>query len=195
MRLSALFSLSIGVVVRETTLALVPLVLSLLTACTSEIPRSSTEPQLPPAEDVAKLCQAQAVGSTEPLLTVDQMNSLQWRHYVSCALSSNIFVVANSDLGNPEAIVSLWLNTDGSVGSVALLHTSGNEAWDAAVQRAIAAVSPLPPAPANQYVSRIEFHFRPRHRPLGIGGSTGITGESHWSVKHCVTVGSARTCE
>jgi hypothetical protein len=89
MRLSALFSLSIGVVVRETTLALVPLVLSLLTACTSEIPRSSTEPQLPPAEDVAKLCQAQAAGSTEPLLTVDQMNSLQWRHYVSCALRSN----------------------------------------------------------------------------------------------------------
>ncbi|WP_166660585.1 TonB family protein [Paraburkholderia sediminicola] len=123
------------------------------------------------------------------------MNALQWRRYVSCALTSNLFVDANGDLGNPEAIVSLRLNSDGSVDSVTLLHTSGNDAWDAAVQRAIVAASPLPPAPPNQKVSRVDFHFRPRPRPVGIGGSTGISGESHWSVVHCITVGRAGTCE
>ncbi|WP_408266256.1 energy transducer TonB [Paraburkholderia nemoris] len=197
MRLGALVSLSFGVVVRETTLALalIPLVLSLLTACTADVPRNSNEPLMPSADNVAKRCLAQAAGSGAPLLTVGEMNALQWRHYVSCALSSNMFVDANGGLGNPEAIVSLRLNIDGSVGSVMLLHTSGNEAWDTAVRRAIAVASPLPPAPPNQNVSSIELHFRPRHRALGIGGSTGITGESHWSVKHCITVGSARTCE
>ncbi|KPD20030.1 hypothetical protein ADM96_01705 [Burkholderia sp. ST111] len=133
MRLGALVSLSFGVVVRETTLALalIPLVLSLLTACTADVPRNSNEPLMPSADNVAKRCLAQAAGSGAPLLTVGEMNALQWRHYVSCALSSNMFVDANGGLGNPEAIVSLRLNIDGSVGSVMLLHTSGNEAWDA----------------------------------------------------------------
>ncbi|MFL9913305.1 TonB family protein [Paraburkholderia sp. RL17-337-BIB-A] len=162
MRLDALVSLFFGVVVRETTLALalalIPLVLSLLTACTADILANSNEPPIPSAHNIAKLCLAQAAGNGEPLLTVGELNALQWRHYVSCALSSHMFVDANSDLGNPEAIVSLRLNPDGSVGSVTLLHTSGDDAWDSAVQRAIVAASPLPPAPPNQNVSRIEFH-------------------------------------
>ncbi|MGC2964955.1 TonB family protein [Paraburkholderia aspalathi] len=197
MRRGGLVSLSFGVVVRETTLVitLIPLVLSLLTACTADVLANSNGRPIPSAHNIAKLCLAQAAGRGEPLLTVGELNALQWRHYVSCALSSNIFVDTYSDLGNPEAIVSLRFNPDGSVGSVALLHTSGNDVWDAAVQHAIVAASPLPPAPPNQNVSRIEFHLRPPHRPLGIGGGTGITGESHWSVKHCITVGSARTCE
>ncbi|SIO71911.1 TonB family C-terminal domain-containing protein [Burkholderia sp. GAS332] len=197
MRLGALVSLSFGVVVREKTfaLALIPFVLALLTACTAEVPVNSNRPPIPSADDVAKRCLAHAAGSGEPLLTVGEMNALQWRRYVSCALTSNLFVDANGDLGNPEAIVSLRLDSDGSVSSVTLLHTSGNDAWDAAVQRAIVAASPLPPAPPNQNVSRVDFHFRPRPRPVGIGGSTGISGESHWSVVHCITVGRAGTCE
>ncbi|WP_408296832.1 energy transducer TonB [Paraburkholderia sediminicola] len=197
MPFGVLVSLSFGVVVREKTLALVliPLVLSLLTACSAEAPGNSNKPLIPSADDVAKRCLAYAAGSGGPPLTVGEMNALQWRRYVSCALTSNVFVDANSDLGNPDAIVSLRLNSDGSIGSVTLLHTSGNDAWDAAVQRAIVAASPLPPASPNQNVSRVDFHLRPRHRPLGIGGSTGLTGASHWSVEHCITVGRAGTCE
>ncbi|WP_408437144.1 TonB family protein [Paraburkholderia caffeinilytica] len=197
MRLGGLGSLFFGVVVRETTLAiaLIPLVLSLLSACTADVVANSNESPIPSADNIVRVCLAHAAGSGEPSLKVGELNALQWRHYVSCALSSHMFVDASNDLGNPDAIVSLRLDPDGSVRSVALLHTSGNDAWDAAVQRAIVAALPLPPAPPNQNVSRIEFHLRPPHRPLGIGGGTGITGESHWSVKHCITVGSARTCE
>ena len=181
--------------IEPVSLTLIPLVLALLAACTAEVPVNSNKPLIPLAGDVAKRCLVHAAGSGEPLLTLGEMNALQWRRYVSCALTSNLSVDANSDLGNPEAVVSLRLNPDGSVGSLTLLHTSGNDAWDAAVQRAIVAASPLPPAPSNQNVSGIEFHLRPPHRPLGIGDSTGIAGESHWSVKHCITVGSAHTCE
>jgi TonB family protein len=175
-------------------LALVPLTLSLLTACTADGPKNSSEVSLPSAGDVARRCLARAAGSGEPVPAMDLMNGPQWRRYVSCALTSNMFVHANSDVGNPEAIVSLRVNRDGSVGSATLLHPSGNPAWDAAVQRAIAAASPLPAAPGYQGISRVDLHFWPRHGPLGIGGSTGITGQSHWSVRHCTTVGGTTGC-
>jgi TonB family protein len=168
--------------------------LCLLAACTTTGPQSENAPTLPSAADVTSRCLARAAGSGEPTPTLDHLTGLQWHRYVGCALASNLSVDSRSVPDNPEAIVSIRLNADGSVDSVAPLHSSGNQAWDTAVQRAIAAASPLPAAPAKHDFSRVDLHFRPQRRPVGIGGSTGLTDESHWSVVHCTTVQHATAC-
>ena len=140
----------------------------LSTACTTENTARRDEPPLPSAADVTTHCLAQAAGNGKPLSTAGEMNVAQWRRYVSCALTSNMIVASNSTPGSPEAIVSLRINPDGSLASVALLNTSGSEAWDAAVQRAIVAASPLPPAPPTQHAARIDMHFKPQQRQLGM---------------------------
>jgi hypothetical protein len=121
---------------------LVPLALSLLAACTAAGPDARSQSSLPSSGEVASLCLARAAVSNEPTPAVDHLTGSQWRRYVSCALTSNKFVDTSSVLDNPEAIVSLRLNPDGSVNSATLLRTSGNAALDAAVQRAITAASP-----------------------------------------------------
>ncbi|MFL9869099.1 energy transducer TonB [Paraburkholderia fungorum] len=171
--------------------------LCLLAACTTTRSESENGPPLPSAADVSSRCLARAAASGEPTPTPDQLTALQWRRYVGCALASNLLVESGSVADNPEAIISIRLNADGSVDSIAPLRSSGNQAWDTAVQRAIAAVSPLPAAPAQHDLSRIDLHFRPQPRGPGIGGSagiTGLTGESHWSIRHCTTVDGVTAC-
>jgi TonB family protein len=171
--------------------------LCLLAACTTTGPEGEHAPALPSAADVSSRCLARAADSGEPAPARDQLTGLQWRRYVGCALASNLWVESGSVADNPEAIISIRLNADGSVNSIAPLRSSGNQSWDTAVQRAIAAVSPLPAAPAKHDFSRIDLHFRPQPRALDIGGGTGITGltgESHWSIRHCTTVDGVTAC-
>jgi TonB family protein len=168
--------------------------LCLLAACTSTDLQNEKGPPLPSATDVASRCLARVTQSGAPTPALDQLTGLQWRGYVGCALASNLVVDSRNVADNPEAIISIRVNADGSIDSVAPLHSSGNPAWDAAVQRAIAAVAPLPAAPATDTFSRIDLHFRPQPRPPGIGGSTGLTGESHWSIRHCTTVDGVTAC-
>jgi TonB family protein len=177
-------------------LALALFALSLLTGCTTEVSQHDSQPPLPSVDEVTnrRLARAAAAGESTP--TLDQLTGLQWRRYVSCALASNLFVETKSVPDNPEAIVSIRLDAGGSVSSVALLGPSGNLAWDAAIQRAVAAASPLPPVRATHDFSRVDVHFRPyQPQAPGIGGSTGLTGESHWSVRHCTTAGGATACD
>ncbi|MFM0733948.1 TonB family protein [Paraburkholderia sediminicola] len=175
-------------------LALASFALCLLAACTTGSP-GENGPALPSAADVTSRCLARVAGTGEPPPTFDQLSGVQWRRYVGCTLASNMSVDLRTVADNPEAIISIRLNADGSVHSVAPLRSSGNQSWDAAVQRAIAAASPLPAAPANHNFARVDLHFRPQHRPTGIGGSTGITDESHWEIRNCTTMrGVTTTC-
>ena len=71
-------------------------------------------------------------------------------------------VVPGDMTGNPEAIFDVNQIPDGSVISVTLRKSSGNQAYDAAVERAIRKSSPLPTPPRPDQFQRIlELKFRP----------------------------------
>jgi colicin import membrane protein len=64
--------------------------------------------------------------------------------------------------GNPEAVVLVEQLPSGEVSAVRLLRPSGMPAWDAAVQRAIWAASPLPKRKDGSVARVLELGFRPR---------------------------------
>ena len=65
--------------------------------------------------------------------------------------------------GNPEAIFDVVQLPTGEVISVKLSKTSGNPAYDAAVERAILKSSPLPlPEPRSLFDRQLKLTFRPR---------------------------------
>jgi colicin import membrane protein len=64
--------------------------------------------------------------------------------------------------GNPEAVFDVVQLPTGEVISVKLSKTSGNPAYDAAVERAILKSSPLPlPEPRSLFDRRLKLTFRP----------------------------------
>ncbi len=75
-----------------------------------------------------------------------------------------------------QAIVSIRAAPDGAIVSVTLLRSSGNDDLDEAVERGIAAASPLPPVPRALHIARIDMHFHPiRVDPLAVQpGQPGI---------------------
>jgi colicin import membrane protein len=65
--------------------------------------------------------------------------------------------------GNPEAIFDVIQLPTGEVLSVRLAKSSGNPAYDAAVERAILKSSPLPlPEPRSLFDRQLKLTFRPR---------------------------------
>lgn len=89
-----------------------------------------------------------------------------------------------------EAIVSIRAAPDGSIVSVTLLRSSGNDDLDEAVERGIAAAAPLPAVPHALHIARIDMHFHPvRVDPLALqpgqpgihdaGNSEGRSSDSH----------------
>ncbi|WP_322033283.1 energy transducer TonB [Paraburkholderia sp. J76] len=118
------------------------------------------------------------------------LSSSQWKRYVSCKLGGNMFANPKKVPVETEAIVSIRAAADGSIVSVKLLHSSGNDDYDEAVERAIGAAAPLPPVPASLHVARIDMRFHPvRVNPLalqpgqpginGANGREGSAGNSH----------------
>ncbi len=66
-------------------------------------------------------------------------------------------------LGNPEAVFDVVQLPTGEVLSVKLSKSSGNAAYDAAVERAILKSSPLPlPEPRSLFDRQLKLTFRPR---------------------------------
>jgi TonB family protein len=137
-------------------------------------------------------CQTFSDALVPHAVPADRIAAAKWRRYVSCTLGSYMIVDLYNVPENPEGIVSIRLNPDGSIASISELHSSGNPAWDAAVQRAIAVASPLPAAPVNRPFTRVDMHFRPK--PGVAAGNAGISDTSHWSAKHCTLSGSLTTC-
>jgi colicin import membrane protein len=65
--------------------------------------------------------------------------------------------------GNPEAVFDVVQLPTGEVLSVKLAKSSGNPAYDAAVERAILKSSPLPlPEPRSLFDRQLKLTFRPR---------------------------------
>jgi TonB family protein len=138
--------------------------------------------------------------------TESTLNAWQWKRYVSCKLGGNMWMSQKKVPLDSEAVVSIRLASDGSVVSVKLAHSSGNDDMDDAVARAIDAASPLPPAPLALHLSRVDLHFHPaRVNPAflqggipAIGGtnaSNGIHGETNWRIQNCNIVGGLSECD
>ncbi len=157
-------------------------------------------PPLPAPETVTSHCLARVTmaGFTPP--TEATLSATQWERYVSCRLGSNMVVATARVSDDPVATVSMTLKPDGTVDTVTLSRSSGSAAWDEAVERAIGAAPPFPPAPATLHIARVEMRFRPGPPQKGVEaiGSTnagaGLAGESHWSMRQCTTVGAATAC-
>jgi colicin import membrane protein len=65
--------------------------------------------------------------------------------------------------GNPEAVFDVVQIPDGTVISVKLVKSSGNKAYDEAVERAILKASPLPlPEPRSLFERQLRLTFRLR---------------------------------
>jgi colicin import membrane protein len=76
-------------------------------------------------------------------------------------IKSNI-VLPSGIAGNPEAIFDVVQLPTGEVMSAKLRQSSGNKAYDAAVERAILKSSPLPrPDRPEQFQRQLEIKFRP----------------------------------
>lgn len=72
---------------------------------------------------------------------------------IKSKIRSNI-VSPDSVLGNPEAVFEVVQLPSGDILSAKLLKSSGNPAWDAAVERGILKSSPLPKPPEPRLFSR-----------------------------------------
>jgi colicin import membrane protein len=67
--------------------------------------------------------------------------------------------------GNPEAIFDVVQLPTGEVLSTRLVKSSGNPAYDAAVERAILKSSPLPlPAARELFARELKLTFRPQDK-------------------------------
>ena len=88
-----------------------------------------------------------------------------WLARIHAKINSRVVLPQNIQ-GNPEAHFNLVLLPGGEVLSASLKKSSGNAAYDAAVERAIAAAQPLPvPADADLFQESfrdITLVFRPK---------------------------------
>jgi len=90
-----------------------------------------------------------------------------WTDKIKSKIRSRIPVqVADAVGGNPDAIFSVSLLPNGEVLTVRMKKSSGNKAYDEAVERAILGASPLPkPDDASLFQRQLELTFRPRDKP------------------------------
>jgi colicin import membrane protein len=90
-----------------------------------------------------------------------------WTDKIRNKIRSRIPVqVADAVGGNPDAIFNVSLLPNGEVLTVRMKKSSGNKAYDEAVERAILGASPLPkPDDATIFQRQLELTFRPRDKP------------------------------
>ncbi|MEA3194361.1 MAG: hypothetical protein QOD26_2694 [Betaproteobacteria bacterium] len=90
-----------------------------------------------------------------------------WTDKIKSKIKSRIPVqVADAVGGNPDAIFNVSLLPNGEVLTVRMKKSSGNKAYDEAVERAILGASPLPkPDDASLFQRQLELTFRPRDKP------------------------------
>jgi colicin import membrane protein len=90
-----------------------------------------------------------------------------WTDKIKSKIRNRIPVqVADAVGGNPDAIFNVALLPNGEVLTVRMKKSSGNKAYDDAVERAILGASPLPkPDDASLFQRQLELTFRPRDKP------------------------------
>lgn len=168
-------------------------VCSLLSGCADDTAQISDVPTIP-LEQVINRCLAVIAPHGGPTPALDSLTESQWVGYVSCAIGSNLRVDIDQVDESPQALVEIQLDDDGSINSVKRLRTSGNVAWDRAVDRSIDAAPALVPAPAARHFSTLYVVFGPFLQGVGTSGGVTLTGQSHWSTHHCTTAGGVTVC-
>lgn len=168
---------------------------ALLAGCADASDSSRQMASRPPNPQVLRnQCLARIQGGASVPLPEGALTDAEWGRYVGCILSANMHVDLAQVPENPQAVVSMRVDSAGNVVAATLPQSSGNPAWDAAVQRAIKLSSPLPAAPATHRFARVDLHFQPRRQVMGMAGAPGLSGSSHWSIHHCVSNGNASVC-
>ena len=77
----------------------------------------------------------------------------------------NNWILPQDIQGNPEAVFLVVQLPTGEVLSTRLVRSSGNAAYDAAVERAILKSSPLPlPADRADFARELKLTFRPQDK-------------------------------
>ena len=103
-----------------------------------------------------QLAREQAAAASRALAT--------WEGKIRSKIRGNIraFIVDQVQ-GNPQAVFHVTLLPTGDVLTVRMVQSSGNKVYDAEVERAINASSPLPkPDPASLFRRELELKFRPQ---------------------------------
>jgi colicin import membrane protein len=90
-----------------------------------------------------------------------------WIGQIQNRIRSRIPVHVAEDVpGNPEAVFNVSLLPNAEVLNVRMRKSSGNRAYDEAVERAILAASPLPmPSDRSLFQRQLELTFRPKDKP------------------------------
>lgn len=182
----------------------VPLALA-LAACASDDLSTAGPHVRPSPQEVMNRCLAFVATPGFAPPTEASLSSWQWRRYVSCKLGGNMLVNPKKVPLDAEAVVSISVASDGSIRSVKLLHSTGNDDYDESVEHAIDVASPLPAVPLPLHIARIDMHFHPvRVNPIalkagppaidGTNAGVGLSDESHWRVQHCNSVGGVSAC-
>jgi hypothetical protein len=167
---------------------------SLLSGCADNAAQITSNVPTIPLEQVISRCLSTVAPQGGPTPTQDNLTESQWIGYVTCALGSNLRVDIDEVHENPQATVEILIDDDGSIDSVRRFRTSGNAAWDRAVDISIRAAPALAPAPNARHFSKLYVVFGPFLHGIGANGGATLTGQSHWSTHHCTTAGGATVC-
>jgi colicin import membrane protein len=99
-----------------------------------------------------------------PASPIDSAASDAWKSRIAARIRANI-VVPDGLIGNPEAVFDVVQLPTGEVISLKLSKSSGFQAYDEAVERAIRKSSPLPKADRSDLFQRqLKLTFRPQDR-------------------------------
>lgn len=102
------------------------------------------------AEDLQRDAVAQKAASEANAQS--QKAAREWNDRVAAKIRSRLPIsVTSAVAGNPEAVFEVALLPGLEVGSVRLVKSSGNPAYDEAAERAIKAASPLPPPAGERF--------------------------------------------
>jgi hypothetical protein len=169
-------------------------VFSLLLGCADNAAQITNNVPTMPLEQVVSRCLSTVAPQGGPTPTQDNLTESQWIGYVTCALGSNLRVDIGEVQENPQATVEILIDDDGSISSVKRFRTSGNAAWDRAVDISIRAAPALVSPPNPRHFSKLYVVFGPFLQGVGASGGATLTGQSHWSMHHCTTAGGATAC-
>jgi TonB family protein len=130
-----------------------------------EIAREAAKEQMTVEEYRRRRAAAEAKAKAEAAASVAHQRAMaDWRARIQAKIRGRVVLPANME-GNPEARFEVVLIPGGDVLSTTLRKSSGNPAYDAAVERAIHAAQPLPVPEGEMFQENfkvLQLVFRPK---------------------------------
>lgn len=161
---------------------------ALLPGCASDMAQTANGEPTVPLEQILSRCLAVVGAHGGPTPAPDSLTESQWAGYAGCAIGSNLRVDIDQVAGNPQATVEIEVDDDGSVISIKRLRSSGNLAWDRAVDRSIGATPVLAPAPTARHFSKLDVNFGP------FSQGVTLTGRKQGATHLCGNVYNPTVC-